>query len=112
MSETVTDIGTLIPVRVWHSVEETCKNIMAEVGVTELGFYKSYRECMEGECDGEYYVTDTDVYKVEYVNLEEEDIFIATKNPNSTISFITKYNNGGCGFSEALDEALENMKEK
>jgi len=38
---------------------------------------------------------------------DEQDIMEATENPDGTISFILQFYNGGCGFEEALECALE-----
>lgn len=49
------------------------------------------------------------VYSVqkEFVD-EADDIFKSTKNQDGTIEFEVKYYNGGCGFNEAIDDALKN----
>jgi hypothetical protein len=48
-----------------------------------------------------------EVYIVESINIEPyEDIFNSNKNDDGTIDFEVKYYNGGCGFNEAIEEAL------
>ena len=37
-----------------------------------------------------------------------DDIMIASKNEDGSYSFEVKYYNGGCGFSEAIEESLSN----
>ena len=40
-----------------------------------------------------------------------DNVFQATKNEDGSYDFVVKYYNGGCGFSEAIEYALENCKE-
>jgi len=40
----------------------------------------------------------------------EMDIYDADSNSDGTISFHVMYYNGGCGLTEAIEEAIENMK--
>jgi len=40
---------------------------------------------------------------------EYSDIFQSKQN-GKDIDFLLKYYNGGCGFEEALDKAIENME--
>lgn len=48
------------------------------------------------------------VYTVEKTDIDPDyDIFNSTKNEDGTIDFEVKYYNGGCGFNEAIDEALK-----
>lgn len=63
--------------------------------------------------DEEYYEKaveiNNEVFTVESQNLDPcDDIFTSTKNSDGTISFEVKYYNGGCGFSEAIEDALKN----
>tara|TARA_R110000824_G_C15048812_1_gene661209 strand:- start:601 stop:873 length:273 start_codon:yes stop_codon:yes gene_type:complete len=48
------------------------------------------------------------VFTVEKTEFDEcEDIFESVKNPDGTIDFQVKYYDGGCGFNEAIENALE-----
>lgn len=47
------------------------------------------------------------VYEVDSKEVEGADIFDARKVENGEIHFLVSYYNGGCSFSEAIDEALE-----
>lgn len=48
------------------------------------------------------------VYEIQRESLDNGyDIFESTKNEDGTIAFHVKYYNGGCGFEEALQEALK-----
>ena len=87
---------------------------------------KTVDQYMEGVVVPEYYSNKEDyfrdemyettieisgeVYEItrEYVP-EYEDIFTATLCEDYTIDFEVKYYNGGCGFGEALEEAVKGI---
>jgi len=53
-------------------------------------------------------VIDGKVFEIQRTEYEDsDDIFESTKNEDGTIDFQVKYYNGGCGFGEALEEALK-----
>lgn len=53
------------------------------------------------------------VFEVESKSIEPyDDIFEAELNDDGSYNFEVKYYNGGCCFSEAIEEALDNCKEK
>ena len=56
------------------------------------------------EIDGEVYAIVRNEYE------DGDDIFESSKNEDGTIDFQVKYYNGGCGFGEAMEEALKNTK--
>lgn len=48
------------------------------------------------------------VYTVEKTEVDQyDDIFKSSNNDDGTIDFEVKYYNGGCGFNEAIDMALD-----
>ena len=48
------------------------------------------------------------VYTVEKESIDPDDSFFrSTKNEDGSIDFEIRYYNGGCGFNEAIDYALE-----
>lgn len=115
MSETEHNIGKLTPVAKiedGQTEEEFVKGYMIGQGYTEVptwceDWHDYFRETFTEEkfyCNGV-------VYFVEYRNAEYEDIFYAEKNADGSISFTTKFYNGGCGFDEALGYAMESMNE-
>lgn len=94
MSEDVYYTGKLIP------TGKTLKEFDPDAD----DIYDRYREAVE--IDGE-------VYLVNMKNVDaHSNIFEASKNSDGSINFTIKYYNGGCGFNEAIDYALENMEEK
>lgn len=46
---------------------------------------------------------------VEDKNLDDYDLFEASENKDGTIDYTLRYYNGGCGFEEALETAIDKM---
>jgi hypothetical protein len=66
-------------------------------------------------CNNDTHVVDGDtIYEVveRSSNNTYDDIFEASRNEDDTIDFTVKYYNGGCCFSEAIEIALEGLKDK
>ena len=59
-------------------------------------------------------VINEDIYEVIEKNGVDDvdDIFIAKKDESGVICFSVKYYNGGCGFEDALETAIERMEER
>ncbi len=101
MSETEHHIGKLKP---------TGKRINEYIGDAKIpDYYKSVAEFFDDEYCERAYVIDGLVFEIEMYDAEEQDIFTATKNDGGTIDFQVKYYNGGCGFNEALDNAMKTI---
>lgn len=116
MSETVHYTGKikLIERLPNETLEEQCKRIAMKHGIQEIPKYSdSWCETICYDLDGEGYVLlEDEIYEVlerDYHDLED-DIFEAHENSDGTIEYNVLYYNGGCGFSEALEYALSNMK--
>jgi len=74
-------------------------------------YYDDVEELFHDELSTDVKLIDGQVYKVEREYFEDSDsIFKSSENEDGTIDFEVKYYNGGCGFSEALDYALEPEK--
>jgi len=111
MSETVHYRGTLTRVERFENetLEKQCKRIIGNV--TLPSYYESYKEMLlEGyEYYQNYFLQDDILYSVSKKEIDtDEDIFNSSENKDGTINFEVKYYNGGCGFNEALEYALEN----
>lgn len=110
MSETVHYKGVLKQVERLdgESLEEQCKRLL---GNNELpSYFDSYADWLVDN----YYKTMTIqngvVYEVEKVEVDlDSDIFIANQKKDGSIEFEVRYYNGGCGFDEALEEAIKGM---
>lgn len=110
MSETVHYKGVLSPVvkLKGESLEEQCKRLLNN---KELPSYcESYQEMLTDEFYQEYVIYDDIVYQVEKQEMDDDDdIFITTKGKKGTFNFEVRYYNGGCGFDEAIEEAMKNL---
>lgn len=59
----------------------------------------------------EYEMINGELYQVvDYNESGAEDIFKATDNGDGTYDFTLSYYNGGCCFSEAIEEAMKGVK--
>jgi hypothetical protein len=57
-----------------------------------------------------YLIANEVLYRVQKYELDPYGHFLANRNPDGSISFDVKYYNGGCGFTEAIEQALEEME--
>lgn len=112
MSETVHYRGKLIyqeknsPT---DTLEEQCKRVM---NGEKKDYYDTFQEALTDTYYREYVIQDDKLYKVtDFSDIEEyEDIFRAKKINGQDFEFEVKYYNGGCGFEEAIDYALKDVK--
>lgn len=113
MSETETLVGKLIPEPIFENVEKTCERILFANGWGKEDYHGSFREALEDEGWRKYYITGDSIFKIEMISDDPyADIFYATKNEDGSYNFVLNYHNGGCGFNEAVEEALKNEREK
>lgn len=69
------------------------------------------KEYFRDETDEQYIIIEDDIYEVlEDVSLDDVDLFEANENSDGEIEYLLRYYNGGCGFSEALEVAIDKMK--
>jgi hypothetical protein len=96
-----------------QNLNVACRNLFAEQGDGKLeDYYEDFVEKAREQLEG-YVICNDELYEiVDYNDLSADDVFEASKNEDGTIDFLVQYYNGGCGFSEALEYALKNMKEK
>lgn len=83
-----------------------------EIRLKNYSWCDSYEELIYDNYYDKLIICNNTVYKViECIELNPEfDIFKAKVNSEGTIDFEVMYYNGGCGFSEAIEEALNNAK--
>lgn len=111
MSEEVHYKGTLTKVVKLEGeiIEDQCKRLLDNKELES--YYDSYEEKLLDQGYYDYIVREDTLYSVEKQDINPyEDVFIANKNQDGTISFELKYYNGGCGFNEAIEYALENIE--
>jgi len=95
--------GTLTPVREDLSPAEFAEIIYD--GIPK--YYDSKLELLLE--DNEYYVTKDLVYTINDTKHTKDEWYDARKN-NGIIEYDVKFYNGSCGFHEALDTAIKDMK--
>lgn len=114
MSETVQYRGKLIKLKKLNNetLEQQSERICKENYLYERPcYYRNWGEYLTGELYERYYINNNNLYVIESEQVDPEyDIFNASLNKNGEIEFEVKYYNGGCGFNEALDEAMNNLK--
>lgn len=49
---------------------------------------------------------------MDYKDISDEDICDASRNSDGSISFVVRYYNGGCGFDEVLEDAVEELSKE
>jgi hypothetical protein len=111
VSETVHYKGTLTKVEKLENetLEEQCKMILENKELPK--WFDSYVEFLFDECYKEYAIYENELYFVDKKSVDADtDMFISSKNEDGTINFEVKYYNGGCGFEEAIETALKNIK--
>jgi hypothetical protein len=114
MSQVEVHVGQLMKIDKLESTtpEEWCKEYFLENGITQLDhYYESWVEYFNDEYYEEFLVHKNDIYrKIKDTECYGgDDIYHAHKNENGTIDYILSYYNGGCGFTEAIEEALNNL---
>lgn len=117
MSETVHYKGTAKPVKLLpnQTQEEFAETYLLMAGKTKLqDYYKSWVEYLADEFydDFFYHAGTKTLYKITKVGHDlDEEIIRAEKLPNGTIEYELRYYNGGAGFSECLEEAMDKIGE-
>ncbi len=107
MSDTEHNKGTLTPVEMIGGIESAAKRILQKEGWD--ADEDTYMEALENYGYRKYVHLNGVIYKVDNKSVDVDmDIFNATKNDDGTISYETKFYNGGCSFDEALEEAMKN----
>jgi len=97
-----------------ESLEEQCKRLLEGKIAQEVilpNYYNSYEEMLLDEFYEEYYVYNGILYSMYRESIDSDgDIFNANEGENGTINFEVRYYNGGCGFNEAIEESIKNIK--
>ena len=111
MSYTEHFSGTLTPIKIKNTLEETAKDIVEFQGDKLETYHNNYIDALNDYQYKEYVVLNDKIYKVEMKEFDgEDDIFESKLNADGSISFELRYYNGGCGFDEAIKEATKNIE--
>ena len=109
MSETVHYIGKLTLVPIEEDIQNTAKIILQEEGWSLEGYSDSL-EALDGRGYRKYVIYNGNIYRVDMKEYDPyANIGIAFKKDDGTIDFEVRYHNGGCSFSEAIEDALRKI---
>lgn len=111
MSETVHYKGILRKVERYddETLEEQCKRLLE--GKELPSYCDSYEEFFLDEYYQKAVIQDGVIYRVEKNDVDpDSEIFRVNKINDYEIEFEVRYYNGGCSFSEAIEEAFDNME--
>lgn len=115
MSQQETHIGILLKIDKLEetSVEEWCKEYCIQNNKTKEIYYDSWTEYFSDELRDNFIVVNNNIYKIiQDKEIDDDDIFEAHINEFGQVEYLLSYYTGGCGFSEALEEAVRNMEER
>lgn len=109
MSETVIHIGKLKKLEISTSIEDWAANLCkTEYNCQKLSNWTTnwIEELMELSRN-RFVIVDDNVFEVleDDCNGNYDDIFEMKQNDDGTFSYILQYHNGGCCYSEAIEEA-------
>jgi hypothetical protein len=111
MSEVVHYKGKLTQVPVDITNDETFKDLCIKEGYIN-DCYDSWEECLLEEGCEKYLIVGDKLFVAEYESIDlDDEIIQATDNKDGSYTFEVKYYNGGCSFSEAIEEALDKLKD-
>lgn len=114
MSQQETHIGKLklVPKLENETSEEQCKRLCNNAELES--YHDDYLDYLKDEYYNTYIVYNDDIYEIieDDENNGYYDIFNAYNNSDGSISYVLSYYNGGCGFSDAIGYALEDMGDK
>jgi hypothetical protein len=113
MSEDVHYQGILRELKV-KCKENFAGRKIKELGIKKDDFYDSNLECLLDNYNNGYVEINDTLYEIETKNSIDQysGFFEAEKVGKTKIRFNVKYYNGGCGFTEALEDAINNMKDR
>lgn len=109
MSHTETHIGRAVRLEMPEDKEVWAENTLKELKAERDDYYDSAFEQVTE--DGKHYLLIAgQLYAIENKELGEgEDINNAVVNPDGSISYVLQFYNGGCYFTEALEDLIETV---
>lgn len=110
MSETVHYRGKLkkIEVKDIDVFKEETVNSYFKIAPIPNWYEGDYANFFDEDMSEMYIINNECVYEIlsKEVTDNDEDIYTTELNSDGTIDYEVRYYNGGCGFSEAIDDAL------
>lgn len=112
MSKTVYFAGTLTKIAnpEKKSLQERVYSLFTEQDKQDILEKKwDWQEVFLDRYGDEYVIIGDDIYKIDIESDESppKDFFRVQRKPDGSIHFEVQYYNGGCGFHEALENAME-----
>ncbi|MFT6125800.1 MAG: glycosidase [Flavobacteriaceae bacterium] len=115
MSETVHYKGTAILIAKEDKAEIEAEKILNNRGFKKSDYHDTFSEALGDELYKEYFYhkKTKSLYSIDYTDHDLEEEIIEAKYvgfDNSQIGFELRYYNGGAGFEECLQEAMDKLK--
>ncbi len=110
MSQTESHFGKLVKIESPFDVETVCKSLMEDRGDCLDSYHKDHKEFVEEQYED--ILINHNVYNIIDTELDEEDTYRSWHNPDGSIGYAVSFYNGGCGFHEALTDAIKGLKQK
>ena len=93
-----------------EQVESKAKGLLEAEDRTEIpSYFDSWTEYLKDVFYKGYVVVDDSLYEVEKREVGEEDVFVASKIEDG-YKFEVRYYDGGMGFDEAIEEAINGIE--
>lgn len=112
MSETVHHKGKAVRIEC-EDIEEYALKILEIKSAKREDYYETAIEQITQEYNEEYFYDEENwfLYSIAYESHDlEEEIIKAEIQPDGSIDFELRYYNGGAGFQECLQEAMNKLK--
>ena len=113
MSETETHKGKLtLLYRGSLSVESLARDLCIERGIKQHEWETTWTEAFTNNIQDMVLVSDQFYFIHDEDHGGDDDIFVAEKENDGSISYMVRYYNGCCSFPEALQEAMRKCNVK
>lgn len=112
MSETVHFRGKAIKIATGEDCEGVASSILKERDKEISSFYDTALECLYDTFDEEYFYHSTSetLFSITTEEIDEDcEIIKANYNLEGSIDYELRFYNGGAGFSECLEEAMDKL---
>ena len=111
MSDMETHVGRLVKQQGADTAEELCQYIINYHNdvMKQTEYNQTAVEFVRENYD-EYLVIDDDVYRVYDNYIDPDNLQVSWKNKDGSIGYAVTYYNGGCGFGEAVEDAVKGNK--
>lgn len=102
-----------VPVNQYKNLEQVCRYILEDRGLeipshyNNDSFVENFKEFVIDELYDKYLFAGDRLFEIIEKSEHWENQFQATKEDDGTINFNVKYNNGGMGFDDAIEEAIK-----